>query len=277
MRTKLKNSKNSNPIETPQTILGTQPVYRGVSKLTASEREKYIVPAKHILKPMTVMPKTEFVDETKPINLAFIKGALFTYLAKQKNVEICAISMRNIKYQPKKAAKTLMDPKTMVPENYHKFLDVFLKKASDTLSKHSKYDHRIQFLESYKDHGNSPLQAMSEQKLQFIKKFFEENLKKKFIKTSNASCLSPIMLAMKSGRDVRFCVDYRKLNKLIVKDAYPIPLIKEILVQLKILKFSQRLISDKHFINFKWLQTQRTILRSRANLVPLNGKCYCLG
>ena len=121
----------------------------------------------------------------------------------------------------------------MILKEYHEFLDVFLKEALNTLFKHSKYDHRIQFLESYKDHGNSLLQAMSKPKLQFVKKFLEKNLKKRFIKASNAPCLSPIMLAVKPGKSVRFCVDYRRLNKLTIKDAYLIPLIKETLVQLK--------------------------------------------
>ena len=141
--------------------------------------------------------------------------------------------MQDIKYQLKKAIKTSMDLKTIVSEEYHKFLDVFLKKTSDTLSEYSKYDHRIWFLGGYKDHGNSPLQAMSEPKLQFVKKFLEKNLKKGFIKTSNSLCLSSIMLAVKPGGGVRFCVDYKRLNELTIKNAYPIPLIKETLAQLK--------------------------------------------
>ena len=141
--------------------------------------------------------------------------------------------MRDIKYQLKKATKTLTDLKTVILEEYHKFLDVFSKKTSDTLFEHSKYNYRIRFLEGYKDYGNSLFQAIFEPKLQFVKKFLEENLKKEFIKASNALCLSPIMLAVKPSEGVRFCVDYRRLNKLIVKDAYPIPLIKKTLVQLK--------------------------------------------
>ena len=121
----------------------------------------------------------------------------------------------------------------MILEEYYEFLDVFSKEASDTLSEHSKYDHRIQFLEGYKDYGNSLLRAMSEPKLQFVKKFMEKHLKKGFIEASSASCSSSIMLAMIPGRGVQFCMDYRKLNKLIVKDAYPIPLIEETLAQLK--------------------------------------------
>ena len=206
MHTKAKNSKNSkklNVIETPQAIPGMRPTYQGVSKLADKEGEKYMVSAKRILKPVTVpKPKVELADETKPINLAFIGGAPFTYLAKQKDVEIFAISMRDIEYQLEKATKTPTDPKTMVPEEYHEFLDVFSKEASDTLSEHSKYDHRIRFLKGYKNHGNSSLRAMSEPKLQFVKKFVKEHLKKGFIKASSAPCLSPIMLAVKLGGGV---------------------------------------------------------------------------
>ena len=199
MHTKAKNSKKSNAIKTSQAIPGMRPTYRGVSKLADKEGEKYMVPVKCILKPATIpKPKVELVNETKPINLAFIGGAPFTYLAKQKNVK----SMRDIEYQLKKATKTPTDLKTMVLEEYHEFLDVFSKEASDTLSEHSKYDHRIRFLESYKDHGNSPLRAISKPKLQFVKKFVEEHLKKEFIEASSALCSSPIMLAVKLGGGV---------------------------------------------------------------------------
>ena len=203
VHTKAKNSKKLNAIKTPQAIPGIRLTYRGVSKLADKEREKYVVLAKRILKPATVpKPKMELADETKPINLAFIEGAPFTYLAKQKNIEIFTMSMRDIKYQLEKATKTPTDLKTVVPEEYHKFLDVFSKEASDTLSEHSKYDHRIRFLESYKDHGNSPLRAISKPKLQFVKKFVEEHLKKEFIEASSALCSSPIMLAVKLGGGV---------------------------------------------------------------------------
>ena len=206
VHTKVKNSKKSkksNAIKTPQVIPGMRLTYRDVSKLADKEGEKYVVSAKYILKPATVpKPKVELADEIKPINLVFIGGAPFTYLTKQKDVEIFAISMRNIEYQLEKATKTLTDPKTVVSEEYHEFLDVFSKKASDTLSEHSKYDHRIWFLEGYKDYGNSLLQAMSEPKLQFVKKFVEEHLKKEFIKASSTPCSSLIMLAVKLGEGV---------------------------------------------------------------------------
>ena len=44
--------------------------------------------------------------------------------------------MRVIEYQLEKTAKTPTDPKTVVPEEYHEYLDAFSKEASDTLSEH---------------------------------------------------------------------------------------------------------------------------------------------
>ena len=132
-----------------------------------------------------------------------------------------------------KTAKAPTDSKTMVPKEYHEFLDVFSKEASDMLLPHSKYNHQIRLLEGYRDQGNSLLSKMSESKLQLVKKFLEEHLKKGFIKASSALCLSRIMLAAKPGGGIRFCVNYRRLNELTKKDAYPILLIKETLTQLK--------------------------------------------
>ena len=243
---KSKKSKKLKLIEIPPAIPSVQLVYWGISKLADSKREKYVVLAKHILKPVMIpKPKAELVDETKPLDLAFISTAPFQYLAKQKDIKIFVISMqdienelnailmKDIEYQLNKMAKTPTNPKIVVPKEYHKFLDVFSKEASDTLLPHSKYNHQIRLLERYRDHGYSLFSKMSEPKFQFVKKFLEEHLKKEFIEASSTSCFLRIMLAAKSEEDIRFCVNYRRLNKFTKKDAYPIPLIKEILAQLK--------------------------------------------
>ena len=146
--------KSKKSIKISPTIPGIWPAYRGISKLVDSEREKYVVPAKRIFKPaMIPKPKVKLVDETKLLDLAFIGAAPFQYLARQKDVEIFAvsmqdiknklnvISMKDIKYQLNKMAKIPTDPKTVILEKYHEFLDVFLKEASDTLSPHLKYNH----------------------------------------------------------------------------------------------------------------------------------------
>ena len=132
-----------------------------------------------------------------------------------------------------KTAKASTNPKTMVSKEYHEFLDVFLKEASNTLSPHSKYNHQIRLLEGYRDYDNNLLSKISEPKLQFMKKFLEKHFKKSFIEASSALCSSRIMLAAKPRGDIRFCIDYKRLNELTKKDAYLILLIEKTLAQLK--------------------------------------------
>lgn len=50
---------------------------------------------------------------------------MFQYLAKQKDVEVFAISMQDINYQLDKDKKPPTNPATRVPECYHNFLTSF--------------------------------------------------------------------------------------------------------------------------------------------------------
>ncbi len=70
---------------------------------------------------------------------------------------------------------------------------------------------------------------MSSYKLQKIKKYLEENLKKKFITLSKALFASSILFVEKKDDSLRFCVNYWKLNALIKRDCYSILLINEVL------------------------------------------------
>ena len=132
-------------------------------------------------------------------------------------------------------AKPSTDPKTVVLAEYHDYLDVFSKDVSDTLRLYGKYNHKIKLFKDATPSNlrHSALCGMSAPQLKFVKKFLEEHLKKRFIEASNTPCSSPILLAKKPGGGIRFCVNYRKLNSLTKKDAYPLPLIAETMARLQ--------------------------------------------
>ncbi len=74
-------------------------------------------------------------------------------------------------------------------------------------------------------------------KLQKIKKYLEENLKKKFITLSKAFFASSILFVEKKDDSLRFCVNYQKLNALIKRDRYSILLINEVLAWIQDSKY----------------------------------------
>jgi hypothetical protein len=116
---------------------------------------------------------------------------------------------------------------------YHDFLNVFFKKKANILSSHRKHDHRIKLEKDHEsDHEYASFYNLSEEELLLIKKYLKEHLDKDFIESSIASYASSILFAKKSDDELRFCVNYRKLNAITKKNSYSISLIAETIVRL---------------------------------------------
>jgi len=78
---------------------------------------------------------------------------------------------------------------------------------------------------------------MSRNKLQALREWLDKNLRKEFIRPSYSLAASPVLFVKKPNRGLRFCVDYRALNAITKKDRYPLPLTKELLNNLKGMKY----------------------------------------
>jgi hypothetical protein len=189
-------------------------------------------------------------DEESTIEIHSITVASFNILSRQNDVKIFVVFMKNLKIQLKKQkSNKVTDSKSIMSSEYHDFLDVFFKKKTDILSSHKKHDHRIKLKKSHESkHEYASLYNLSENELLLIKKYLKEHLDKKFIESSTASYASLILFAKKSDEELRFCVDYRKLNAITKKNKYSISLIVETIARLFKAKWMTK-IDIRHAFN----------------------------
>ncbi|XP_060103255.1 uncharacterized protein LOC132577484, partial [Heteronotia binoei] len=77
------------------------------------------------------------------------------------------------------------------------------------------------------------LYPMSEPELAALRDFLDKNLKRGFIRPSTSPLSAPVLFVKKKSGELRLCNDYRALNKITIRDRYPLPLIPELLDRLK--------------------------------------------
>jgi len=123
--------------------------------------------------------------------------------------------------------------KVELPEIYAKYRTVFEKEASERMLEQKAWDHSIDLKTDFipKDCKIYPL-SPEEQKEQ--DKFLEENLRKGYIRPSKSPMASPFFfVSKKDSKKLRPCQDYRRLNEGMIKNAYPLPRVDELLDKLK--------------------------------------------
>lgn len=100
-------------------------------------------------------------------------------------------------------------------------------KLSDETQKLTGYSMQIK-LKSDTPVYSSPRRLSYKEKLE-VQKTINELLVQGIIRQSNSPYASSIVLVRKKNGELRMCVGYRALNKLTVKDRYPLPLIENCL------------------------------------------------
>ncbi len=141
--------------------------------------------------------------------------------------------------------QNLKDIKAKLLLKYHEFLDVFDRAQLNKLLSHRFYDHKIELTS---DLMLSRCRAywISSVKLLKVKKYLNENLSKKFITFSQTLYFSSILFILKANEDLRFCVNYRKLNVIFKRNRYSLLLINEII---------DKIVNCKHLTRLNIIST----------------------
>ena len=176
----------------------------------------------------TLLVTKELDSKAKDINIAIIDADAYCEAYYLKKAQVFIVLRRDIQYQAEKKARAKTDPKNFLSHEYHNFLNIFLKKNSETLSPNQMYDHKIH-LEDEQKPGHLPLYKISFKELDVVKRYHDFYSAKKFIQASLASYSFLVLFVKKQGGEILFYINYKKLNTIMKKDYYLIPLIKKTL------------------------------------------------
>ena len=112
-------------------------------------------------------------------------------------------------------------------EERERFQDLLCSYADVFASSTTDYG-RTSWLRHCIDTGNAvpirqPVRCLPPQRRDNVRQLIGEMLEKGVVERSISPWASPIVLVRKRDGTMRFCVDYRKVNSITCKDAYPLP------------------------------------------------------
>ena len=125
----------------------------------------------------------------------------------------------------------------MVPLEYHEFLDVFDEQKANQFPESQPWDHKIEMKEGFepKSFKNYNLTLEAQIKLD---SFLKEILEKGYVHPSQSPMASPFFFVKKKDGKLRPCQDYYDWT---IKNAYPLPLISELMDKLKGAKYFSKM------------------------------------
>lgn len=137
------------------------------------------------------------------------------------------------------SAHGIFDETSLSPERREKLNCLIQRKLSlmgNDLGCCTIAEHEIEILP-----GTKPIKQRYYPVSPFKQKIIDDEIKNMLdqgvIESSKSSWSSPVCLVRKKDDSYRFCIDYRQLNAVTKKDAYPLPYISAILDQLRDAKY----------------------------------------
>jgi len=130
--------------------------------------------------------------------------------------------------EEEKAAKSEAEAKELVPEKSHKWIKIFGNKQSERMPTRKMWDHVIDVKEGFVPRKEK-VYLLSREEREEVREFIQEQLKKEYIQPSKSPQMVLVFFVEKKDGKKKMVQDYRYLNKWMVKNNYPLPLILDML------------------------------------------------
>jgi len=116
----------------------------------------------------------------------------------------------------------------MVPKKFLKWKKVFGKVESEKMLIRKVWDHAIDLNETFKPQKGR-IYPLSKNEREEVQNFVKDQLRKGYIRLSKSPQTSPVFFVRKKDRSKQMVMDYHNLNDQTVKNNYSLPLITDLI------------------------------------------------
>ena len=176
---------------------------------------------------------------------------------KDQNIYLCILRNSDVENQLKQIDSRIQP----LLESY---IDVFPEELPEGLPPKRTVDHKIELLPNSQPYSRG-IYALSQFQLKTLWNELNKLLKLGLIQPSLSPYGAPVLFVAKKDGTLRLCVDYRALNKMTIKNRYPLPRIDEMLDRLYQAQFFSKidLRSGYHQIRIAPEDVPKTAFRTR--------------
>ena len=132
-------------------------------------------------------------------------------------------------------AKSEAESKKLVPEKFHRWIKVFGKKQLERMPTRKVWDHTIEVKKGFVLRKRK-MYPLSREEREEVREFMKEQLRKGYIQPSKSPQTALVFFVGKKDGKKRMVQDYRYLNEWTIKNNYPLPLISDVLENIRMKK-----------------------------------------
>lgn len=182
---------------------------------------------------------------------------------KQDLVFVCTIQENPAEPQPQPQSALSPELRKILDE----FQDVFPSELPKGLPPARTVDHHIDLIPGAEPPSRTPYR-LSFAEMKELKTQLQDLVDREFIRPSKSPYGAPVLFIKKKEGTLRMCMDYRALNKLTVKNKYPLPRIDDLLDRLLGAKIFSKidLRSGYHQIRVADSDIHKTAFKTRYGL-----------
>ena len=143
------------------------------------------------------------------------------------------------------------------------FSDVFLEDLPG-IPQDREIDFKIELAPGIEPISKAPYR-MAPLELKELKVQMEELVSKGFVRPSTSPWGAPVLFVKKKDGSLRLCIDYRELNKVIIRNQYPLPRIDDLFDQLQGARVFSKidLRSGYHQLKIRSEDVPKTVFKTR--------------